>query len=143
MKHIKLFEAFVNEAKVDARAFENQFQSLIADIKEYYEEEISDAGMASILTNVWDEVVEQNNFHDMIGSLDLAFRKTNVSTDPDRYKTGNHAKTSAKEFGAKMYGATGFSWEGTMKCFKALFPMANIKGAQAKKIESMLNDFMK
>lgn len=139
MKHVKLFEQFIKEAKVDALFFSDEFASLIFDIEEDYGEEISSDAIASLLTIVWDEVVEQNNFREMIGSLSLAFRKANVAMD-DSFKRG-YARTAAQDFGANMYDSTGFSWDGTMECFKELFPMANITGSKAKKVEKMLNDF--
>jgi len=40
-----------------------------------------------------------------------------------------------------MYASTGFRWQGTVECFKDLFYLANIKEAQAKKIEKQLNEF--
>ena len=139
MKHIKLFEAFINEARVDAQGFSDEFASLIFDVEEDYGEEISSDQIATLLTIVWDEVVEQNNFHEMSGSLALVFRNAKVAMDAS-FRRG-YADTAAKDFGQNMYDSTGFSWDGTMECFKELFPMANINGAKAKKIEKELNDF--
>ena len=139
MKHVKLFENFVNEAKVDARGFEDEFASLIFDIEEDHGEEIGDDAIAAILTVVWDEVVEQNNFHEMIGSLGLVFRNAKVAIDDD-FRRG-YAKKAAVDFGANMYDSTGFGWSGTMECFKPLFSYAGANASQVRKIEKQLNDF--
>lgn len=139
MKHVKLFENFVNEAKVDARGFEDEFSSLIFDVEEDHGEEIGDDAIAALLTVVWDEVVEQNNFHEMIGSLGLVFRNARVAVDND-FRRG-YAEEAAVDFGANMYDSTGFSWDGTMECFKPLFSYAGANASQVRKIEKQLNDF--
>ena len=139
MKHVKLFEAFVNEARVDAQGFEDEFASLIYDVEEDHGDEISDAAIASLLTVVWDEVVEQNNFHEMIGSLSLVFRNQKVKMD-DSFRRG-YARRAAEDFGKNMYGHTAYSWTGTMECFKPLFSFAGANASQVRKIEKELNDF--
>ncbi len=139
MKHVKLFEQFVNEAKVDTQKFSDEFASLITNVEEYNDEELSSDQIATLLTMLWDEVVVQNNFRDMRGALAAVFRNEKVEMD-DSLKRG-YAYTAAVSFGKKMYASTGFRWQGTVECFKDLFYLANIKEAQAKKIEKQLNEF--
>lgn len=136
-KGVKVNESVVNEAKVDAEGFSDEFASLVYEVEEPYGEEISSAAIASLLTVIWDEVVEQNNFHEMVGSLALAFRNVKVAMD-DTFKVGR-ARNLAKDFGANMYDSTGFSWSGTMECFNELFSQAGASNAQVKKLEKLLN----
>jgi len=99
MKHVKLFEQFINEAKVDTQKFSNEFASLITNVEEYYDEELSSDQIATLLTMLWDEVVVQNNFRDMKGVLAIVFRNEKVKMD-DSLRRG-HAYTAAVSFGKK------------------------------------------
>lgn len=139
MKHINLFEQFINEGKVDAQGFYDEFTGMLYELEQEFNggEELSSEQLAAFLEPIWDEVCEQNNFHDMVGSLRLAFRRAKVKVD-DSFIRGNVGMW-ANDFGSQMYGHTGYSWEGTMECFKELFPLAGIKGPQMKKLEGELN----
>ena len=119
MKHVKLFEAFVNEAKVNARAFAMDFSDFVSQIEEEYdfEEDLSTANMLYMLGQAWAEVAEQNNFDERMSDLTSTYAKFNIKTD-SKFMRANLSK-EARAFGAHAYGYTGYGLEGMIECFGA------------------------
>ena len=117
MKHVKLFEAFVNEARVDTQEFADMFSETMANIEgDYdYEEEMSTENLLYMLEAAWREVAEQNNFNEMMGDLNHAFDKFKIKRD-GKFMRANLRK-EGEYFGSHAYGATAYHLEGMVDCF--------------------------
>ena len=140
MKHVKLFENFVNEAKARPSEFYDTIMDQLYDYEETYldGEEMSSAHIAEMLTVIWEEVAEQNNFHHEMYWLNDAFREhrvkmTNVFSRGRAYK-------DLRELGSEIYDMTGFNWDGMIECFRSMFGEAGISKATGNKIVDYLND---
>ena len=139
MKHVKLFEAFVNEAKVDTQEFADMFAETMANIEgDYdYEEEMSTENLLYMLAFAWSEVAEQNNFNEMMGDLGVAFDRFKIKRD-GKFMSANLRK-EAEYFGANAYGATAYHLEGMVDCFcHVLEDFGLLKPAVVKKIRKFL-----
>ena len=139
MKHVKLFEAFVNEANVDTTEFADMFSETMANIEgEYdYEEELSTENLLYMLEAAWREVAEQNNLRDHMGDLRLAFEKFKIKTD-NKFMSANLGK-EAEYFGAAAYGATAYHLEGMVDCFCSLLEdFGLVKKPLVKKIRTWI-----
>jgi len=140
MKHIKLFEAFVNEATVDAQGFEDEFASVIFSVEERMGKKLNNKQIMQIIVVAFEEVCKLNKFKEVSHLLPTALIKVGVEFDPG-FKRGG-ATAEARGFAKAMYGATGGTWQGTMECFKALYTtMANVQDRKAKLIGSHLTSW--
>lgn len=137
MKHIKLYEAFVNEAKVDSTRFVDMLQSLRYELEREVNGEMSDANMVSLLGTIWMEAIELMNFSKNSQQLALisAFANARIREDDDFY--GAELELASEEFAKKAFDLMGNSLEGAIEChmaaIKELIP--SVKPAQIKKIE--------
>ena len=124
MKHIKLFEAFVNEAKANPKSFANMLSDAIDSIHKRaagfgIQDELSKENLLFVLMTAWDEICNQNNFTrsgmDYEGNLRYAFQKFKINTEG---KIGILDITkNAVEFGANAYSKTGYNLDGMVDCF--------------------------
>lgn len=141
MKHVKLFEAFINEAKVNARAFAMDFSDFVSQIEEEYdfEEDLSTENMLYMLGQAWAEVAEQNNYHRMMSDLTSAYAAFNIKTD-SKFMKANLTK-EARAFGAHAYGYTGYHLDGMIECFgAAMDEFGLVKPAMWKKMAKWIAD---
>ena len=139
MKHVKLFEAFVNEAKVNTQDFADMFAETMANIEgEYdYEEELSTENLLYMLSFAWSEVAEQNNFNEKMGDLGYALDKLKIKKD-GKFMSANLRK-EAQYFGENAYGETGYHLEGMVDCFcHVMEEFGLVKKPLVKKLREML-----
>ena len=136
MKHIKLFEQFINEAKVDATQFVDMLQSLRYELEREESAEMSDANMASLLGNIWMESIELMNFtkNSQYLALSSAFANARIGEDYEFYDT--EFEVEARRFVKKAFGLMGNSLEGAIECHMSAIKelMPSVKPAQIKKI---------
>ena len=146
MKHIKLFEQFINEAKANPRSFANMFSDAVDSIHKYatgfgIQDELSKENLLFVLMKAWDEVCNQNNFTrsgmDYEGKLRYALQKFKINTEA---KIGIlDISEKAVEFGANAYGETGYHLEGMVDCFcHVLEDQGLVKKPLVKKIKKFL-----
>ena len=146
MKHVKLFEAFVNEGNANLRSFANMFSDAIDSIHKEaagfgIQDELSNENLLFVLMTAWDEVCNQNNFTrsgmDHEGKLRYAFQKFKINTEG---KIGIlDISENAVEFGANAYGETGYSLDGMVECFcYVLEDLDLVKRPLVKKIKKYL-----
>ena len=141
MKHVKLFEAFVNEAKVNTQDFADMFAETMANIEgEYdYKQELSTEHLLYMLECAWSEVAEQNNFDEMVDKLGDAYVKFKIQRHTNFMNTS--LRKEAEYFGANAYGATGYHLEGMVDCFcGVLEEFGLVKKPLVKKIRKFLLD---
>ena len=140
MKHVKLFEAFVNEAKVDTQTFTDEVVNMRSQIEEDADyAEMSDANMAYFLDEAWEVIMEQINFHDQYHTLNQAFIKAKVKIDDDFH--GVNMKRDAKEFAKMAYDLTNYSYSGAVECFMtAIKDTMSLSNSQVRSIEKYLNN---
>ena len=133
MKHIKLFEAFVNEAKVDAKAFEDEFASVIFTIEERIKKKLNNKQIAQVLIVAFEETCLLNKFKETSHLLPTALIQVGIGFDPG-FKKGQ-AWAEARGFAHNMVDATGGTWPGIVECFEALF--ITMAGAPPRKVKLM------
>jgi len=141
MKHVKLFEAFVNEAKVNTRDFADMFSETMANIegKYDYEEELSTENLLYMLERAWKEVAEQNNLRDYNADLRFAFQEFKIKTDSKFMGDKELLWDQAEYFGSHAYGATAYHFEGMVDCFcHVLEDFGLVKKPLVKKIREYL-----
>lgn len=139
MKKVKLFEQFINEARVNAQDFADMFSETMANIEEQYdfEEELSTENLLYMLSIAWSEVAEQNNFNEKMGDLGVAFDRFNIDRS-SKFMRADLTK-EARYFGANAYGETGYHLQGMVECFcYILSDYGLVKPAIVKKIEKFL-----
>lgn len=140
MKHVKLFEAFVNEGKVDPQTFTDEVVNMRSQIEEDADyAEMSDGNMAYFLDEAWEVVMEQINFHDQYHTLNQAFIKAKVKIDDDFH--GVNMKRDAIEFAKMAYDLTNYSYTGAVECFMtAIKDTMSLSNSQVRSIEKYLNN---
>ena len=140
MKHIRLFEAFINEAKVNAQEFADYFNETIAMIEEEADyDEMSNANIAYLCAETWREVAEQNNFHEIMGDMNYQLQYAKVDMD-SKFHNANLSK-EGERCGAAAYAATGFTLDGMIECFNAVWDQWKFcKPAQWKKVITRLEN---
>lgn len=139
MKKVKLFEQFINEARVNAQDFADMFSETMANIEEQYdfEEELSTENLLYMLAIAWSEVAEQNNFNEKMSDLGVAFDRFNIDRS-SKFMRADLTK-EARYFGANAYGETGYHLQGMVECFcYILSDYGLVKPAIVKKIEKFL-----
>ena len=135
MKHIKLFEAFVNEGKVDAKAFEDEFASVVFTIEDRIGKNLRNNQVAQVLVVAFEEVCKLNKFKEVSHLLPTALEKVDIDFDPG-FKKG-YASAEARGFAHNMVDATGGTWPGIIECFEALF--ITFAGVQPRKAKLMFS----
>ena len=136
MKHVKLFEAFVNEAKIDATQFVDMLQSLRYELEREESATMSDANMAYLLGTIWMEAIEMMKFpkNSQHLALESAFRNARIRVDYDFYDA--NLDSAAEEFAKETFSLMGNSLEGAIECHMSAVKefMPSVKPAQFKKI---------
>lgn len=140
MKYVKLFEAFVNEGKVDPQTFTDEVVNMRSQIEEDADyAEMSDGNMAYFLDEAWEVIMEQINFHDQYHTLNQAFIKAKVKIEDDFH--GVNMKRDAKEFAKMAYDLTNYSYTGAVECFMAAIKdTMSLSNSQLRSIEKYLNN---
>lgn len=155
MKHVKLFEQFVNssnetankstinEGRVDAQGFEDDFSELTSICEEEADhEELSNENIAFLFATAWEEIAEQNNFDELMRDMSYALQGAKVKTD-NKFHGVNLAKYATK-FGEAAYGYTGYTAEGMIECFTAVYDLWKFcKPAQWKNVVKALEGGLK
>jgi len=140
MKHVKLFEAFVNEAKnPDPVMFADMFSETMADIEGEvdYEQELSTENLLYLLERAWKVVAEENNLRNRAGALEWAFIREKIKTDTQFM--GKDLMKEADRFGSAAYGETAYHYDGMIECFGyVITDLGLLKPAQWKKVKKRL-----
>jgi len=134
MKHIKLFEAFVNEATVDAQGFEDEFASVIFTIEERIKKPLNNKQILQVIIVAFEETCKLNKFKETSHLLPTALQKVGLDFDAG-FKKG-YASAEARGFAHNMVSATGGTWQGIIECFEAL--LINVAGVQDRKAKLAL-----
>ena len=139
MKHIKLFESFVNEAKnPDPVMFADMFAETMANL-EGSGQELSNENLLYILQRAWKTVAEENNLRNRANALEFAFIREKIKTD--RNFMGEALIEDAERFGSAVYGETSYHYEGMIECFGyVITEFGLLKPAQWKKVKKRLED---
>lgn len=136
MKHTKLFEQFLNEAKVDATQFVDMLQSLRYELEREESATMKDANIAYLLGTIWMEAIEKMNFpkNSQHLALESAFRNARIRVDYDFYDA--NLDLEASRFVKKAFDLMGNSLEGAIECHMSAIKefMPSVKPAQMKKI---------
>lgn len=139
MKYVKLFEAFVNEGKVNVTDFADMFAETMANIEEDYdyEEELSTENLLYMLVSAYREVAVQNNMREYREDLRFAFENFKIKTD-GKFMNAN-LDEEAEYFGSQAYGNTDYHLEGMADCFcHVLEEFGLVKKPVVKKIREYL-----
>jgi len=139
MKHVQLFEQFVNEAKVNKLEFTDMLIETRAMIEEKYnfEKNLSQQNLLYILVHAWNIIAEKNKLDKAVGLLHLAFEKFNIKTDPYFMKV--ELDKQGFNFGRHARHETGYNLQGMVDCFSyAMEDMPLLKPAEVKKIKKFL-----
>ena len=140
MKHVKLFEAFVNEAKLNPTEFVDEVINIISQIEEDADyAEMSDGNTAYFLDEAWEVTMEEINFHDQYYTLNQAFIKAKVKIDDNFHRV--NMKRDAIEFARMSAGLTEYSYSGAVECYMAAIKeLMSLSNSQVRSIEKYLND---
>ena len=140
MKHIKLFETFVNEAKnPNPVMFADMFSETMADIEGEvdYEQDLSNENLLYMLESAFRVVAEQNNLRERGNALFLAFMREKIKTD--QKFMGKDLGQEAERFGNAAYGETAYHYDGMIECFgHVITEFGLLKPAQWKKVKKRL-----
>jgi len=137
MKHIKLFESFVNEAKnPNPVMFADMFAETMADIEESGQE-LSNENLLYMLERAFKVVAEQNNLRERGSALEWAFIREKIKTDTQYM--GKDLYQDANIFGEAAYAETAFHYDGMVECFVyVLKEFGLLKPSQWKKVKKRL-----
>lgn len=140
MKHLKTFESFVNEAKVNPQGFAEMFSDAIAVIEwKNNRQKLSTENLLYMLERAWKEVAEQNNYRDYSEDLRFAFEKFKIKTDSKFMNDDEVLRDEAENFGSQAYGETAYHLEGMVDCFcHVIEEFGLVKKPLVKKIREYL-----
>jgi len=142
MKYVKLFEAFVNEANVDVKGFEDEFASVLFTVEERLGKKLNNKQIAQLIVYAFEETCKLNKFKEVSGLLPTALIQVGVPFDQG-FKRG-YAAAEARGFAVNMIDATGGTWQGIIQCFEALFiTMAGVPSKKAKLMLGHLTSWFK
>ena len=136
MKHIKLFEAFVNEAKnPDPVMFADMFAETMANL-EASGQELSTENLLYILQRAWKVVAEENSLRNRVNALEFAFIREKIKTD--RNFMGEALIEDAEAFG-KVVSEPEYYYDDMIECFGyVITEFKLLKPAQWKKVKNRL-----
>ena len=136
-------ESVVNEARVNTQGFEDDFAELTSICEEEADyQELSDENIAFLISAAWREIAEQNNFDELMSDMSFALDRAKVKKDSNFH--GVDIAEYAEEFGAEAYGHTGYTAEGMIECFNAVYDIWKFcKPAQWKNVIKSLEGGLK
>jgi len=136
MKYVKLFEAFVNEAKnPDPVMFSDMFAETMANL-EASGQELSTENLLYILQRAWKVVAEENSLRNRVNALEFAFIREKIKTD--RNFMGETLIEDAEAFGNAV-SQPEYYYDDMIECFGyVITELGLLKPAQWKKVKKRL-----